>query len=197
MEELQTPKNWTHFTHKKTVKQWSLDPNMKNRMISLQDVDKQTYQTITNAFQRTGLGSKTIVSIQRLESIALYEKYAQECQRMFKYCYTGPRFKEIKDVPNSNGQPVTDQHLSTDLKKHLFPAINEFYFFHGTKVDYLDKILQQGLDNRLSSVGRVGKGVYGAEMASKSYQYVGMYHYYKLLYEDIDSNTVAQIRFQI
>jgi hypothetical protein len=50
---------------------------------------------------------------------------------------------------------------------------NEFYLFHGTKPDVIDIVKKDGFDERVGRVnGMFGAGVYFAENASKSNQYI-------------------------
>jgi hypothetical protein len=52
--------------------------------------------------------------------------------------------------------------------------VNEHYLFHGTKKDYLDAILDQGLDCRIASErAMLGRGVYASESSTKADQYTG------------------------
>ena len=57
--------------------------------------------------------------------------------------------------------------------KMLASGINEHVFFHGTKAHARDAIVTQGLDFRMASGGRFGRGVYLAEHVAKSHQYSG------------------------
>lgn len=50
--------------------------------------------------------------------------------------------------------------------------INELYLFHGTKQKYVEAIRTTGFDERVSSTGLFGTGIYFAENSSKSDEYV-------------------------
>jgi len=55
----------------------------------------------------------------------------------------------------------------------LDPAVNEYYLFHGTRWEVIDIVKKQGFDERVSAVtGMFGAGIYFAENASKSNQYI-------------------------
>ena len=60
------------------------------------------------------------------------------------------------------------------MQQQLYDEINEFYFFHATKPDVVSVMVKQGFDPRLAKLkGRLGFGVYGAEVAAKSHIYAG------------------------
>ena len=61
-----------------------------------------------------------------------------------------------------------------ELHKEIHKEVNEYLFFHGTDPDIAEAVGAQGLDSRLSTTGFFGKGIYLAEMASKSHQYAGI-----------------------
>lgn len=114
------------------------------------------------------------MKIERIENILLYEKYIQECQRTFRKAYVTQLCTPLQNVKKSSGPGLTVKYLDQEMTKHLHEEINELYLFHGTKVNAVDVIIQQGLDSRLASSGLLGTGVYTAETASKSAGYTGI-----------------------
>jgi len=60
------------------------------------------------------------------------------------------------------------------LEEDIVPEVNEFVFLHGTKKDFVDVIMDQGLDSRISASVYFGSGVYCAESSTKADQYAGM-----------------------
>ena len=58
------------------------------------------------------------------------------------------------------------------LKEPLNVMLNEAHLFHGTKKSIADIICKQGMDERVTRSGRHGAGLYFAENASKSDQYM-------------------------
>ena len=52
--------------------------------------------------------------------------------------------------------------------------VNEHYLFHGTKSDFVDAIINDGLDCRIASDNAMlGRGIYASESATKADQYTG------------------------
>ncbi|XP_071127799.1 protein mono-ADP-ribosyltransferase PARP15-like [Mytilus edulis] len=166
-EEPRPPPYWTHFKSNQTIKDWNT--SQKGSHCKVTSVDTKTYQSIAKAFKSTG--GSTIVKIERIENILLYEKYIQECQRTFRKAYVTQLCTPLQNVKKSSGPGLTVKYLDQEMTKHLHEEINELYLFHGTKVNAVDVIIQQGLDSRLASSGLLGTGVYTAETASKSAGY--------------------------
>ncbi|VDI28882.1 poly [ADP-ribose] polymerase 10/14/15 [Mytilus galloprovincialis] len=166
-EEPTPPPYWTHFKSNQTIKDWNT--SQKGSHCKVTSVDTKTYQSIAKAFKSTG--GSTIVKIERIENILLYEKYIQECQRTFRKAYVTQLCTPLQNVKKSSGPGLTVKYLDQEMTKHLHEEINELYLFHGTKVNAVDVIIQQGLDSRLASSGLLGTGVYTAETASKSAGY--------------------------
>ncbi|XP_060082622.1 protein mono-ADP-ribosyltransferase PARP15-like [Ylistrum balloti] len=169
METPRPPPYWTKYSHSKTVKEWTMDAKSTPTLVA---VDAQTLKTIENAFKKTGMASRTVVKIERLENIKLFDNYLHMSQLLFRQAYVEQSFKDLQNVTGSRGQVVTSKHLDQSMRTYLNDEINEVYLFHGTKSPFVNTITHQGLDNRLASSGRVGNGVYAAEVASKSSQYI-------------------------
>lgn len=169
-EELRTPKYWTKYTSRNTLKDWNLD--VRTHFHSLQPVDQVVSNSIAAAFKST-MSSSTIKSIQRVENVDLFQKYAEECQRLFRKAYVEGNFVPLDKIKSSKGPVKVMKKLDPSMTQYTYPEINEYYFFHGTNAQHVDAICSQGLDSRLANSGRLGSGVYGAEVASKSASYVG------------------------
>ncbi|XP_033744166.1 uncharacterized protein LOC117330056 [Pecten maximus] len=169
METPHPPPYWTKYRNMKSVKEWTMDAKSSPALLQ---VDQQTCGFIENAFKKTGMASRTIIKIERLESIKLLENYLHMCQLLFRQAYVVSSFKEIQNITGSKGPVTTSKHLDKSMTQYLNHEINEAYLFHGTKSPFVKTITHQGLDNRLANAGRVGNGVYAAEVASKSNQYV-------------------------
>ncbi|XP_061184934.1 uncharacterized protein LOC133192948 [Saccostrea echinata] len=169
-EALRTPPYWTKYTSDKKLKGWNLQ--VKSGKFHLENIDQVTHRSIGNALKRT-LGNAQIVSIQRLENVELFLKYGEECQRLFRKASVEGNFTTLDKIPQSRGPVKVMGSLDPSMTKHTHSEINEYYFFHATKSQYVDVICSQGLDSRLAASGRLGAGVYGAEVASKSHQYAG------------------------
>ncbi|XP_062602530.1 protein mono-ADP-ribosyltransferase PARP15-like isoform X2 [Saccostrea cucullata] len=169
-EALRSPPYWTKYTSDKKLKGWNLQ--VKAGKFHLENIDQVTHGSIENALKKT-LGNAQIVSIQRLENVELFLKYGEECQRLFRKASVEGNFTSLDKIPQSHGPVKAMRSLDHSMTKHTHSEINEYYFFHATKSHYVDVICSQGLDSRLAASGRLGAGVYGAEVASKSHQYAG------------------------
>lgn len=117
-----------------------------------------------------------IYSVERIENLELFAKYAIKRQEFFRALADDGtyEFPRLEDLPFPNKGPIqTHAKLTTPLKEEIFPEINEHYMFHGTKPDVLQTIIHQGLDFRMSSANAMfGMGIYGAESSTKADQYV-------------------------
>ncbi|XP_062602556.1 protein mono-ADP-ribosyltransferase PARP15-like [Saccostrea cucullata] len=164
-EDLRTPKYWTKYTDTKKLKHWNMGGS------SFENVDQATKSSITNALRKS-VSVKKIVSIQRLENVGLFQKYGDECQRLFRKASMAGNFTSLHKLKNSLGPVKVMKYLDQSLTKQTYPEINEYFFFHGTKPNAVNLICEQGLDSRLGG-GKLGVGVYGAEEASKSHGYTG------------------------
>lgn len=56
-------------------------------------------------------------------------------------------------------------------KFNINTSINEFFLFHGTKADIIQKITLEGFDLKFSRGGLFGRGIYFGENSSKSDEY--------------------------
>lgn len=192
-EELRTPKYWTKYTSRNTLKDWNLD--VRTHFHSLQPVDQVVSNSIAAAFKST-MSSSTIKSIQRVENVDLFQKYAEECQRLFRKAYVEGNFVPLDKIKSSKGPVKVMKNLHPSITQYTYPEINEYYFFHGTNAQHVDAICSQGLDSRLANSGRLGSGVYGAEVASKSASYVGKRQFsyiFQTLLKDTTYYTCIQI----
>lgn len=172
-EELRTPKYWTKYTSRNTLKDWNLD--VRTHFHSLQPVDQVVSNSIATAFKSTMsslmMATPTVKSIQRVENVDLFQKYAEECQRLFRKAYVEGNFVPLDKIKSSLGPVKVMKRLDPSMTQHTYPEINEYYFFHGTDAQHVNAICSQGLDSRLAGSGRLGSGVYGAEEAVKSAGY--------------------------
>jgi len=158
---------------------WRMPINSENDLVEL-NPQSDDYKMINRFMQDTiyekGHGNRyglvaglnvdpkgfLITSIQRVQSPQLWKKYVHK------------RDEIMRDFETSEMQPLK-QYMSN--YKSLVPILdktcNEFYFFHGTSRDIIEKILYNGFDSRFASrEAMFGGGLYFAENSSKSNQYV-------------------------
>jgi len=104
-----------------------------------------------------------VVKIFRIQSLHLWSAYIYEKTRI-----------RNKYGMNLSGKPISKYISENPLTMpELDKTANEFYFFHGTKKETIDKIIFGGFDPRKSaSTNMFGSGLYFAENSSKSNQYV-------------------------
>ncbi|XP_071159744.1 protein mono-ADP-ribosyltransferase PARP15-like [Mytilus edulis] len=173
LEEPKPPSYWTHFKNSKTIKEWNT--TAKGNTAVRKQPGLNISKAISSAFTKTLRTQCTIVSIERIENISLYENYVHECQRMFRKASINGACIPLASTKGSRGEAACMKHIDDDTKKYLHPEINEVYLFHGTKRNLVDIIGQQGFDDRLAKMNfgrlRLGNGVYSAEESyvSKGY----------------------------
>ncbi|XP_060082610.1 protein mono-ADP-ribosyltransferase PARP14-like [Ylistrum balloti] len=191
-EDICTPKYWLHHkggTHVKKLK-LSLEVSMKKSYV-LKEVDRHTrnavVRLVTETWEKDKVGAGKdargldelsyskieVKDVLRVENLDLYEKYAIERQRIFSKAWKkGGCLTSVQDSQGSGGQVHTYTKMNSCLKNELFPEINEHYLFHGTKENIIEKVLSQGLDNRMAGDNAMfGAGVYAAESSTKADQY--------------------------
>jgi len=107
-----------------------------------------------------GFDVKRIIRVQNLE-----------LWRRFEFARNG--------IMKQNEYQIFDKDSTKylGLRPVLTPSLdqhsNEYYLFHGTKWDVINIVKRKGFDERVGSVtGMFGAGIYFAENASKSNQYV-------------------------
>lgn len=83
----------------------------------------------------------------------------------------------FSQTPGSSGAVMTQQYVSNKLDCLIDKALNEVYLFHGTKRAKVVVLLQNGFDQRLANMKikglKLGLGIYAADEANLSHQYVG------------------------
>jgi len=109
-EDERTPRYWTHFKSDKTIKEINTTYKGEPCKVVTMDSTSATYQSIETAFTNTYSGS-SIVSIERIENILLFEKYIQECQRTFRKAFVNQTCTPLKDVARHKGVASSMIHL--------------------------------------------------------------------------------------
>ncbi|XP_070198587.1 protein mono-ADP-ribosyltransferase PARP12-like [Littorina saxatilis] len=62
--------------------------------------------------------------------------------------------------------------VSNPQNRHGNLIVNEHYLFHGTKQEFIDKIVNEGLDSRIANdQAMLGPGIYASESPTKADQY--------------------------
>ncbi|XP_059159034.1 uncharacterized protein LOC131943044 [Physella acuta] len=171
---------WKSFQDKMSLKSAkgnvlvSVDDATKSAIISLV---KNTMEPglIGAGADAAGLNYRNIqvLNVERVENLHLFEQYGMRRKRLFeKAVRTGKICPDIGKLQGSKGRVRTTELLDDCLKKELYYEVNEHYLFHGTKSDNIDTLIHNGLDPRLSSEGGMfGRGIYAAEIVTKSDQY--------------------------
>ncbi|KAK7486994.1 hypothetical protein BaRGS_00021810 [Batillaria attramentaria] len=165
--------------------------NMR-KLGALHSVDGQEQKTIEQLIQDTwmpqfighgkdGVGlahtNIQVVKVERLENPELWEKYSmlrEACIRQLEFNKQSG-FTPVEKLPGSKGPVKTTTTLrrGSPLRREVYPLqVNEHYLFHGTKKEYIDAIVKDGLDSRISSPNSMlGRGIYASESATKADQY--------------------------
>ncbi|CAC5369050.1 PARP10_14_15 [Mytilus coruscus] len=173
-EEPRPPSNWSHFKCNKTIKELLVEHS--KHPFKLVKPDNATFQSIKHLFLNTiGTNCAQVVSIMRNENLKVFEKYIQDCQRLFCRAISNGPCKSLANTPRSRGSVTTLQYVNRTIAHQLNQDLNEVYLFHGTKKERVDVLLQNGLDPRLAALNFptlwLGSGVYAAEEASLSAKY--------------------------
>lgn len=100
----------------------------------------------------------------------LYDKYNTKRQNFYKKSLN----REITPFTYEDDEVKTKIFAPSNVNFGLCSDINEYYLFHGTSKEITMKIIQDGLDYRVSSgKAMFGIGIYLAESSTKADQYVG------------------------
>jgi hypothetical protein len=92
------------------------------------------------------------------------------CWRQYTTCRSDIRVHPENAVEKVRTDQLRLPHTMNAELDH--DAKSEHWLFHGTKPEFVDVIIEQGMDNRVGR-GLLGEGTYFAESASKSDQYTG------------------------
>lgn len=106
----------------------------------------------------------TVIAVERIENTKLWAKYALE---------KGLQQIKYKNAPpQSIATPIDEKWMETNFD--ICPSINEKYLWTGIKPEAVSPIVEEGLDEKLSGLysNLFGAGIYFAEYASKSDQYM-------------------------
>ena len=199
--ELFPPEYWTHYTSSKSVKNWKSEKSASEQYYQLVELEAtdNVYQAIENLVQDTWEASKVghgqdakglegytqlqVNKIERLENIDLWESYGHFRSQLFHKASDIDIFDSLESLPNSKGPIKTLQELQPELKKQIFPEVNEVFLFHGTKADKFDAVISKGLDFRMAGdKAMFGSGTYMAESSTKADQYTGKIKYRNISY---------------
>ena len=204
VDEPEMPSYWKNFRPGETLNNLLVEMkhfliNRKYEKVQLKE-DAPTYKAILRFINKTfeegkgniGQGKDAsgirqysqcfVVKICRIENPELYALYAHKRTEIFRKLFTKqlgffPRLENVMTGQHQrNLQPIQTVCLNQDreLTKDVYDEVNEYYFFHGTKPESIDKICSDGLDSRLCSPDAMfGQGIYGAESVVKADQYTG------------------------
>lgn len=189
-KDAKTPHYWTKFGNEMSLQKWKI-AQVQKETFHLQEVDQSTLQIITNLIESTWEPSKVgkgrdarglkafgtyklkVNKVQRIENLNVFEKYSNKKKELFHKAAEGTLFKQLSDIVGcKDGNSKVDKLLNTEWKRRLHSAVNEGYFFHGTKPDKVEALSKQGLDPRMSFGESVfGQAIYMAESSTKADQY--------------------------
>lgn len=190
VSDLKPPLYWTLNEHTKTFKEWNCQ-SINKRCCELVQVSQRERFAIESLVKDTwkaefvGIGRDSrgleainyrnikILNVERIENPSVAERYFQCRARM---CYKVGQFKrhfpKLEEIGCSSGPILTSRKTNNTLKRGMVHMVNEHYLFHGTTVNLINTIADQGFDQRLSN-GMFGAGIYAAESPTKCDQYAG------------------------
>lgn len=145
---LDPPLYWAPVKDPTVVQQHELSQGNSERAA----VEKSFLSTLTK--QNFGLNVK-VVRVERLQNLAMWQSYVVKRQTI---CY---RETGINGGKASNSDPAMKQALER-FERH--------WLWHGTNVEVMDKIIQQGFNRSFcgKNATAYGKGVYFARDAAYS-----------------------------
>ncbi|KAK3577719.1 hypothetical protein CHS0354_002932 [Potamilus streckersoni] len=189
-EQPETPEYWSmgNKVIKDLISKFAV--TLSGKKSKLVDVDTATFQEIVKLVDDTwqgqfvGQGNDAVnlrhsrikvLKVTMVENLDLFDLYFKKRQEIFKSLWKSKQesFPQLEKVKGCRDQGyIKTSRVGKCLKRDIYPEINEYYFFHGTKVDKIDAICENGLDCRLGSEkAMLGTGVYGAESSTKADQY--------------------------
>ena len=143
---------------------------------AIKDVVQQTWRhgVVGIGVDAINLTHKTIdvTKVEQIENPHLYGSYEHARK---EFCARAARgvFPKVTSDPGEKKNVLTSTLGISVLDKQLIPEINEHFLFHGAPQEYIESIIKQGIDFRLSNEGMFGKGAYFAESSTKADQYAG------------------------
>lgn len=81
-----------------------------------------------------------VKSIQRVENVDLFQKYVEECQRLFWKVYVEGNFVLLDKIKFLLGFVKVMKRLDFLMIQYIYLEINEYYFFYGMDVQYVNVI---------------------------------------------------------
>ncbi|XP_062597376.1 uncharacterized protein LOC134258807 isoform X2 [Saccostrea cucullata] len=177
-----TPMYWVKFEGGYDVKKYL---NLQETCETTQ-VSKQVFDAVKILTESTwdskyaGIGAdahninyKSIVvrDVKRVENVDLWDNYVHERKKIIGSLLRRGPFEKLEDR-STRGSILTSRYMNVELKKELYPELNEYLLFHGTKLALVDNIMKKGMDPRHASESTMmGRGNYCAESSTKSDQY--------------------------
>ena len=139
------------------------------------------YRSLGKGKDAEGLGDFTykklfVLKIERIENLDLYEQFFRKRQALYRRLYKSGEitYPKLEGHRKCTGGVLTAGHIHPALDQDIHSGINEHMFFHGTKLENVTTICNDGLDPRLSHEDSMhGRGIYAAECATKADQYAG------------------------
>ena len=165
---------------------WKLVKNLDDDTVQKVPVEKDLADAIERLVQLTwdhdhvghGRDAKNLVhktikvtKVEQIENAGLYKKYERQ-RKDFCELIAKKNFPKVSS-DDAESDIRTSMPGIRQLDSQLIPEINEHFLFHGAKMDFIDAILQQGIDFRLAKAGLFGRGAYFCESTTKADQYTG------------------------
>ena len=142
---------------------------------AIKDVVQQTWErdVVGWGVDAKNLTHKTIdvTKVEQIENPHLYGSY-EHARKEFCARAAKEVFPKVTSEPGQKDVLTSTLGISV-LEEQLIPEINEHFLFHGAPQEFIESIIKQGIDFRLSNEGMFGKGAYFAESSTKADQYAG------------------------
>jgi len=107
------------------------------------------------------------VKIWRIENSSIWRDYATQRAKLLEASR-----QACQALPGCEPPAKTQELLPQDVRKTMYPQVNEVYLFHGTSAKGAAAIARQGFDiRRAAGTACYGQGIYFSECSSKSDEY--------------------------
>jgi hypothetical protein len=120
---------------------------------------------------KSKMKSAKILRIERVENMRLWKQYWHR-KRELTDTHKANRVRVQLIPPTGPAAKSMGPGSALDVDGLLDKGLNEHFFFHGTRRDIANLIVQHGFDERVASLGGLyGAGCYHASQACKAGQY--------------------------
>lgn len=163
VKDVRIPTYWKtcRVTEKKVIK-YNVTRKMKDK---IQELLRTTCKTHSVGKGNDVVGGQrkkpfTVVKVERIENTIVWMRYSQAREEV--HLLRNDTREDLKPLSALTDRPWMDTES----------RVNEKYLFHGPNKKFINHIIKQGFDERVSNLGIFGCGIYFAQNSDKSDQYI-------------------------